>query len=206
MITVLIVDDHLAVRAGLTELLRTTDDLHCVGAASDGEQATRMAAELHPDVVLMDLSMPGIDGATATRRLLAQNPGTHVLVLTSFGDQRWIEDAIDAGAEGYLLKHSEPESILAGIRDITRGRSPLDARAARVLIDARRDSKPAATLSAREREVLRRVLEGSPNKTIAQRLDITERTVKAHLTTIYQKLGVTDRQQAIEWAQQQGPL
>jgi len=205
MITVLIVDDHFAVRDGLTQLLHTTDDLRCVGTATDGDQAIRMTAELHPDVVLMDLSMPGTDGVTATRRLLAQNPGTHVLVLTSYADQRSIVDAIDAGADGYLLKHSEPETILAAIRDITRGRSPLDARAARVLIETRRHTSPAATLSTREREVLRMVVEGSPNKTIAHRLDITERTVKTHLTSIYQKLGVTDRQQAIHWAQQQNP-
>ena len=205
MITVLIVDDHFAVRDGLTQLLHTAHDLQCVGTAPDGDQAIRMAAELHPDVVLMDLSMPGTDGVTATRRLLAQNPGTHVLVLTSFSDQRRIVDAINAGAEGYLLKQSEPETILTAIRDITLGRSALDPRAARVLIDTRRRSSPAATLSTREREVLRMVVDGSPNKTIAHRLDITERTVKTHLTTIYQKLGVTDRQQAIRWAQQQRP-
>ena len=205
MITILIVDDHFAVRDGLTRLLHTTDDLRCVGTATGGDQAVRMAADLRPDVVLMDLSMPGTDGVTATRRLLAQNPGTHVLVLTSYADQRWIVDAINAGAEGYLLKHSEPETILAAIRDITVGRSPLDPRAARVLIDTRRHTTPAANLSTREREVLRMVVEGSSNKTIADRLDITERTVKTHLTTIYQKLGVTDRQQAILWAQQQRP-
>ena len=205
MITVLIVDDHFAVRDGLTKLLDTTDDLRCIGTATDGDLAIRMTAELHPDVVLMDLSMPGTDGVTATHRLLAQNPGTHVLVLTSFADQRSIVAAINAGAEGYLLKHSEPETILSAIRDITEGRSPLDARAARVLIETRQHTNPAANLTTREREVLRMVTEGSPNKTIAHSLDITERTVKTHLTTIYQKLGVTDRQQAIHWAQQQRP-
>jgi len=205
MITVLIVDDHFAVRDGLTQLLHTTDDLRCVGTATDGDQAIRMTAELHPDVVLMDLSMPGTDGVTATRRLLAHNPGTHVLVLTSYSDQRWIVDAINAGAEGYLLKNSEPETILTAIRDITLDRSPLDARAARVLIETRRHTSPTANLTTREREVLRMVVEGSPNKTIAHQLNITERTVKTHLTTIYQKLGVTDREQAIQWTQQQKP-
>ena len=119
MIRVLVVDDHAVVRDGLVELLSTTDDLRCVGEAADGDAAVAKVAELHPDVVLMDLSMPGTDGVTATRRLLVQDPQTHVLVLTSFGDQHWIVDALEAGAEGYLLKHSQPEVILAAVRDIT---------------------------------------------------------------------------------------
>src|SRR5947208_6874557 len=117
MITVLIVDDHAVVRAGLAQLLRTTNDLELAGEAADGAQAVRLAAELRPDVVLMDLSMPGMDGVAATARILAGNPDTHVLVLTSFSDQTRILDALQAGADGYLLQHAEPETILSGIRE-----------------------------------------------------------------------------------------
>jgi DNA-binding NarL/FixJ family response regulator len=202
MIRVLITDDHAIVRAGLAQLLRTTDDLVLAGEASDGTTAIAMAGELQPDVVLMDLSMPGTDGVQATARIVAQNPDVHVLVLTSFSDQARILDALEAGAEGYLLKHSEPEKILAGIRDVVNGGSPLDPKAARVLLTHRRTTEePGVHLTGREREVLRMVGDGHPNKTIARRLGITERTVKAHLTSVYQRLGVADRTQAALWAQ-----
>ena len=118
MIRVLIVDDHAIVRGGLAALLGTTDDLEVVGQASDGEEAVRQAEALEPDVVLMDLSMPGMDGVRATAAVLARRPTTHVLVLTSMSEQRWILEALEAGAEGYLLKHSEPEVILSGIRAV----------------------------------------------------------------------------------------
>ena len=213
MIRVLLVDDHAIVRGGLTALLATTDDIRVVGEASDGAEAVRLAESLRPDVVLMDLSMPGSDGVQATRDVLARRADTHVLVLTSFGEQRWIVEALEAGAEGYLLKHSEPEVILAGIREVMAGGSPLDPKAARPLITSRRragtgrrpgadrTSRTASPLTERESEVLAMVAEGLPNKTIARRLGITERTVKAHLTSIFQRLGVTDRTQAALWAQ-----
>ena len=203
MIRVLIVDDHAIVRTGLAQLLGTTDDLRLVGEAGDGTQAVRLAAELRPDVVLMDLSMPGVDGVAATARILADNPDTHVLVLTSFSDQTRILDALHAGAEGYLLKHAEPETILSGIREIVAGGSPLDPKAARVLLTNRRTPRRGIRLTDREWEVLRMVGDGLPNKTIARRLGITERTVKAHLTSVYHQLGVTDRTQAALWAQRQ---
>jgi DNA-binding NarL/FixJ family response regulator len=203
MIRVLITDDHAIVRAGLAQLLGTTDDLVLVGEAADGAKAIEMAAELGPDVVLMDLSMPGTDGVAATAKIVAQNPDVHVLVLTSFSDQSRILDALQAGAEGYLLKQSEPEVILAGIREVVRGGSPLDPKAARVLLTNRRTPEPGVHLTGREREVLRMVGDGHPNKTIARRLGISERTVKAHLTSVYQRLGVTDRTQAALWAQRQ---
>ena len=204
MITVLIVDDHAIVRTGLAQLLGTTEDLRLIGEAADGEQAVAKAARLRPDVVLMDLSMPGTDGVAATARILAENPGIHVLVLTSFSDQARILDALHAGAEGYLLKHAEPETILSGIREIVAGGSPLDPKAARVLLTNRRAPRPSVRLTDREWEVLRMVGDGLPNKTIARRLGITERTVKAHLTSVYHQLGVTDRTQAALWAQRQG--
>jgi DNA-binding NarL/FixJ family response regulator len=203
VIRVLIADDHAIVRTGLSQLLGTADDIELVGAAGDGAEAATMAAELRPDVVLMDLSMPGTDGITATGRIVAAAPEVHVLVLTSFSDQARILDALQAGAEGYLLKHSEPEVILAGIREIVSGGSPLDPKAARVLLTNRRSPGPETKLTDREQEVLDMVGAGLPNKTIARRLGISERTVKAHLTNVFQRLGVTDRTQAALWAQRQ---
>jgi DNA-binding NarL/FixJ family response regulator len=203
VIRVLIVDDHAIVRTGLSQLLGTADDIELVGAASDGAEAVTMAAELRPDVVLMDLSMPGTDGISATGQIVAADPGVHVLVLTSFSDQARILDALQAGAEGYLLKHSEPEVILTGVREIVAGGSPLDPKAARVLLTNRRSPGPETKLTDREQEVLDMVGAGLPNKTIARRLGISERTVKAHLTNVYQRLGVTDRTQAALWAQRQ---
>ena len=145
MIRVLITDDHAIVRAGLAQLLGTTDDLVLVGEAADGAKAIELTAELGPDVVLMDLSMPGTDGVAATAKIVAQNPDVHVLVLTSFSDQSRILDALQAGAEGYLLKQSEPEVILAGIREVVNGGSPLDPKAARVLLTNRRTPSQACT-------------------------------------------------------------
>jgi DNA-binding NarL/FixJ family response regulator len=201
MIRVLIVDDHAIVRTGLRQLLTTTDDLEPVGGATSGEQAVAMAAELHPDVVLMDLSMPDTDGIAATRRIVDENPRTHVLVLTSFSDRNRILAAVDAGAEGYLLKDSATEAILTGIRQMVVGGSPLDPRAARELLTSRRGPPTDITFTTREQEVLEMLGSGLPNRAIARRLGITERTVKAHLTSIFQRLGVADRTQAALWAQ-----
>lgn len=207
MISVLLVDDHAIVRGGLRALLSTTDDLVVVGEAADAEEAVRLATGLRPAVVLMDLSMPGTDGVRATSAVLAAHPEAHVLVLTSLAEQRWILDALEAGAEGYLLKHSEPEVILAGIREVVAGGSPLDPKAARTLLTSRRGTTPAAPapaaspLSDREEEVLAMVAQGLPNKTIGRRLGISERTVKAHLTNVFTRLGVVDRTQAALWYQ-----
>jgi DNA-binding NarL/FixJ family response regulator len=162
-----------------------------------------MTAELQPDVILMDLSMPGTDGIAATGQIVAANPSAHVLVLTSFSDKTRILDALQAGAEGYLLKHSEPETILTGIRDVVADGSPLDPKAARVLLTNRRSPGPDTQLTVREQEILEMIGDGLQNKMIARRLGISERTVKSHLTNIYQRLGVTDRTQAALWAQRQ---
>ncbi len=210
MITVLIVDDHAIVRTGLAALLATAEDIEVVGQAADGVEAVAKAQQLQPDVILMDLSMPNADGVRATRDVLADNPDTHVVILTSFTEQRWITDALEAGAEGYLLKQSEPEVILAGIREVVRGGAPLDPKAARVLLTNRRSAPtgPAerSPLTDRETEVLEMVRNGHPNKIIARRLGISERTVKAHLTNIFQRLGVLDRTQAALWAQRRRDL
>ena len=200
MIRVLIADDHAIVRDGLSRLLQTAEDFELVGTAVDGEAAVQQARELHPDVVLMDLSMPVLDGVAATRRLAAEVPDAHVLVLTSFGDTPRILDSLSAGAEGYLLKSAEPEEILSGIRQVVSGGSPLDPKAARALVNSRR-SAASASLTDREREVLGCVVQGLANKQIARRLGISERTVKAHLTSTFQRIGVTDRTQAALWAE-----
>ncbi len=200
MIRVLVVDDHAIVRRGLADLIRTADDLEVAGTAADGDEAVTLAAGLCPDVVLMDLSMPGTDGVTATARILAARPEMNVLVLTSLGDHQSINGALEAGARGYLLKHSEPETILAAIREVCTGGSPLDPKAARVLLDSRRTAR-VNPLTAREEQVLRMVADGLANKMIARRLGITERTVKAHLTSVYQRIGVADRTQAALWVE-----
>ena len=156
------------------------------------------------DVVLMDLEMPRLDGIEATRRIRAAAPGSSVVVLTSFSDRDRILDALDAGAVGYLLKDAEPEELLRGIRSAARGESPLDPKAARSVLEARATARPPIELTAREREVLECVAAGLPNKLIARELDISEKTVKAHLTRVYQAIGVTDRTQAALWAQRNG--
>ena len=202
MITVLIVDDHAVVRAGLRQLMATADDIEVVGEAEDGATAVAAVGELTPDVVLMDLSMPGVDGVEATRRIKESHPLVHVVVLTSFSDQTRILSALETGADGYLLKHSEPQTIIDAVRSTVEGGAPLDPRAARVLLSARSLGGQAATMSARERQVLRLVVDGLANKQIARRLDISERTVKAHLTNVFQRIGVRDRTQAALWARE----
>jgi DNA-binding NarL/FixJ family response regulator len=201
VIRVLIAEDHAMVRAGLTELLHNRDDIEVVGEAADGAEAVERATELTPDVVLMDLSMPRVDGIEATRRICASVPGAHVVVLTSFSDRDRILEALDAGAVGYLLKDLEPEELHRGILAAAHGESPLAPKAAHAVISARADARPATVeLTGREREVLDLVAEGLPNKLIARRLEISEKTVKAHLTRVFQTIGVSDRTQAALWA------
>jgi DNA-binding NarL/FixJ family response regulator len=207
MIRVVLADDHAVVRRGLAGLLESTDDLEVVGVAKDGREAVDLVREHHPDVAVMDLQMPVLDGVEATRAIVAEDVGTEVLVLTSFSDHARIDAAIEAGAVGYLLKDAEPEVLLDGIRAVARGESPLDPRAARRLLSRASLGAASSTgmtvpdLSPRETEVLRLVVEGLLNKQIAARLGITERTVKAHLTSAYQRIGVTDRTQAALWAE-----
>jgi DNA-binding NarL/FixJ family response regulator len=201
MIKVLVVDDHVIVRDGLAQVLASASDIELVATASNGVEALVAVAEHRPDVVLMDLSMPEMDGVEATRHIAADHAGVRVLVLTSFSDQSRIMDALSAGAEGYLLKHSEPREIVAAIRSVYEGGSPLDPKAARVLLESRRTKSADIALTDREQEVLLLVREGLANKQIARRLAISERTVKAHLTSVFQRLGVSDRTQAALWAQ-----
>jgi len=204
MIRVLIADDHGVVREGLSRLLQAADGIEVAGVAADGEDAVAQAQAVAPDVVLMDLDMPGVDGIEATRRIAAGDGTAAVLVLTSFSDQPRILGAIEAGAVGYLLKDASSEDVVAGIRAAARGESPLDPRAARTVLDARAAPDPLAPFSQRERDVLELLAAGLPNKLIARRLEISEKTVKSHLTRIFRELGVSDRTQAALWAERHG--
>jgi DNA-binding NarL/FixJ family response regulator len=204
LIRVLVVDDHGVVRAGLAELLGARDGIEVVGTAANGEEAIELAAAETPDVVLMDLSMPGMGGVEATRRIVGHNPGIHVVVLTSLSARERILDALDAGAIGYLLKDAGPDELLRGVEAAARGESPLSPKAAREVLGARSAQKPALDLSPRELEVLELVGEGLSNKLIARRLEISEKTVKAHLTRVFAQLGVTDRTQAALWLERNG--
>ena len=201
MIRVVVVDDHAVVRDGLELLLGRFDGIECAATAADGREAVEVVAAIEPDVVLMDLSMPGMDGVEATRILNSEAPGVSVVVLTTFADRRHVIDAIDAGAVGYLLKDSGPEQLEAGIRAAARGESPLDPKVAGALVRARRERRPDAALTSREREVLLLVGEGMANKSIARRLGISEKTVKTHLTSVFSSLGVSDRVQAALWVE-----
>jgi DNA-binding NarL/FixJ family response regulator len=204
MIRLLIADDHAVVRTGLTQLLSDIEDVELVGAASDGEQAVALCAELVPDVVLMDLEMPSLDGIEATRRIKKAQPDVAVVILTSFSDRERILRALDAGAAGYLLKDAEPDELTRAVHAAAQGQAPLDPRAGRALLTAHTAGSPANALSEREREVLAMVAEGLPNKLIARELGISEKTVKAHLTSVFRRIDVTDRTQAALWAERNG--
>jgi DNA-binding NarL/FixJ family response regulator len=204
MIRVAIVDDHALVRAGLEELLNGDPGIEVVATASDGAEAAALAERESPDVILMDLSMPGVDGVEATRQVSAAGSPARVVALTSIGDRDRVLAALDAGAVGYLLKDTEPDELRRAVRAAARGESPLSPKAAGALVAARTEGGEAPDLSRREREVLTLVAEGLPNKLIARRLEISEKTVKAHLTRVYQQIGVTDRTQAAIWARRQG--
>lgn len=203
-VSVLIADDHAVLREGLARLIGGLDDLELVGTAADGLEAVELVRQLGPDVVLMDLDMPRLDGIEATRRIGVERPGTAVLVLTAFSDRRRILGALEAGACGYLLKDATSNEVAEGIRAAARGESPLDPRAASTVLAARAEPDPLAGLSAREQEVLGLLVEGLPNKLIALRLQISEKTVKSHLTRVFRQIGVSDRTQAALWAERRG--
>jgi DNA-binding NarL/FixJ family response regulator len=196
---VLVVDDHPIVRQGLVAYLGTRDDITVVGEAADGHGAVAAAARLRPDVVLLDVVMPRMDGVEATRRLRELVPDTRVLVLTSFAAEDQVVDAVRAGAAGYLLKDVEPADIAAAIGAVHRGDAYLHPEAAAHVIAAvHHDGQPpgAEQLTPRERDVLALVGEGRSNREIAHELTVTEKTVKTHVSNILRKLGVRDRTQA----------
>ncbi len=209
VITVLIVDDHTVVRQGIRAFLATQPDIQVVGEAASGEEAVRLVEQYVPDVVLMDLVMPGMDGVEATRRIRRVSPRTQVIVLTSYHDDDHIFPAIRAGALSYLLKDVGPDDLADAVRRAARGEAILHPRvAARVIQElhgaAREDASPFAELTERELEVLRLIAEGLSNAEIAERLVISEKTVKSHVSNILSKLHLADRTQAAVYAWKQG--
>jgi DNA-binding NarL/FixJ family response regulator len=202
VISVLVVDDHAVVRAGLDAILTVAPDLQCVGTVGDAAGALELVERLNPDVVLLDISMPGGDGVSVARELRRRGRPVRILVLTSFADPDLVVDVVQAGADGYLLKENAAETILDGVRAVAAGRAPVDPTVApSLLAEVRGRAAPGEVLTEREREVLELVHAGNPNKFIARRLQISERTVKAHVTHIFQRIGVADRTQAALWAE-----
>jgi len=212
-IRILIADDHLIIRQGLRLILETEPDFELVGEAADGAEAIRLCAELHPEVVLMDLRMPGMDGLTAIERLHTEQPEIAVVILTTFNEDELMLRGLQAGAHGYLLKDTDRAALFDTIRAAARGETLLKpAIMAKLLASARshtsnkKPNEPASILTDRESQVLDGVARGERSKEIAARLGISERTVKAYLASIYDKLGVDSRAAAIAVAAQKGLL
>jgi DNA-binding NarL/FixJ family response regulator len=205
MIRLILVDDHPVVRHGIRGMLEAEPDLTVAGEASSGPEGVALAAELRPDIVLMDLRMPGGDGVEATARIVATVPGVRVLVLTTYESDRDILRAIEAGAGGYLLKDASPAELAEGVRAAARGETVLAPSVASTLIRQVRSPAPPA-LSARETEVLRLVARGLTNADIGRELYITEATVKTHLLRAFAKLDVADRTAAVTRAMSHGLL
>src|SRR5919202_7039390 len=213
-IRVLITDDHAIVRDGLRLILETTEEIVVIGEAANGKEALERVDEMHPDVVLMDLRMPEMDGLEAIQRLQAEHPGVAIIILTTYNEDELMLRGLQTGAQGYLLKDMERETLIATIEAAARGETLLKPEILRrVLAYQRRaaESRPSPAgdemrLTERELEVLRAVATGERTKEIARRLAISERTVKAHLTSVYTKLGVDSRAAAVAVAAQAGWL
>jgi len=205
-IKVLIVDDHAMVRNGLSTFLTVFDDLELVGESSSGEEAIRNCRTLNPDVVLMDMVMPGMDGATATRHIREDCPDTQVIVLTSFKEDDLVQGALEAGAIGYLLKNVGADELAAAIRRAHVGSPTLAPEAAQVLMHAatRKEENENFGLTEREREILRAMVKGLSNPEIADRLVVSRSTVKFHVSNILMKLSVSSRTEAVALALQRG--
>jgi len=204
VIRVLVVDDHPVVRSGIVGLLASAPDIEVVGEAADGRAALDAALALDPQIVLMDLRMPELDGDAATALILERRPGIRVIILTTYESDASILTAIEAGASGYLLKAAPQEEILAGIRSVARGEVALAPSIAAMLVG--RLKTPAVTLSPRETEVLGLVAQGLSNPAIARRLFLGEATVKTHLLHAFEKLQVSDRTRAVTRAMELGLL
>ena len=211
-IRLLIADDHLIVRQGLRLILETEPGFELIGEASDGAEAVQIASELQPDVILMDLRMPRVDGISAIKQLRIEQPGIAIVILTTFNEDELMREGLQAGARGYLLKDTDRVTLFNTIRAAARGETLLQPEIISKLLapsQAQEDSptpKTPTSLTARELEVLESVARGDTSKMIAHQLDITERTVKAHLTSIYNKLGVDSRAAAVSEAMKQGLL
>jgi NarL family two-component system response regulator YdfI len=208
VIRVLIADDHMVVRAGLRAILDAAPDLLPVGEAGDGAEAVRLAGETAPDVVLMDLRMPGVDGIQAIQQIKARYPQVQIVILTTYDDDQYIVRGLRAGARGYLLKDTARNVLFDTIRAAARGESLLPAEVVDKMVAHLQGPQPAQTeeLSPREAQVLALLAEGSANKEIARELGITERTVKAHVTGIFNKLGAGSRAEAVAIAMRSGLL
>jgi DNA-binding NarL/FixJ family response regulator len=216
VIRVLVADDHPVVREGLSAIVDAEDDILVVGEAWNGDEAVRLAHQLHPDVVLMDLKMPNMDGVEAIEHIRAEIPETYVLILTTYADDDYIEAGIRAGARGYLLKDAPPDELVRAIRVVSRGESLLEPIvAAKVLeklsalmtnsdSDVMSHSERTPSLTPRERETLILLASGARNKDIADALFISERTVKVHITSLMQKLNASTRTEAVARAIKQG--
>ncbi|UCC64465.1 MAG: response regulator transcription factor [Anaerolineae bacterium] len=207
-IRVLIADDHLVVREGLSAILEAAGDMALVGEAADGAEAVRLAGELAPDVVLMDLRMPVVDGIQAIQQIKARFPAVEIVILTTYDDDAYIVRGLRAGARGYLLKDTGRQVLFEAIRAAARGESLLPPAVLEKVIAHLAAPRPvkAGELSARESEVLALLGQGAANKEIALRLHISERTVKAHVTSIFNKLGVSPRTEAVAVAMRHGLL
>jgi NarL family two-component system response regulator LiaR len=208
-IRVMIVDDHAVVREGLRTYLDLSDTIEVVGEARNGKEAIERAKALKPDVVLMDLLMPEMDGISATRGVKEVSPATNVIVLTSFTDDEHITPALRAGATGYLLKDVSAAELVRAIEGASKGQAQLHPEVARKLMEqiaspVKREEPPGAALTPRELEVLRLIANGMSNKEIARELVLNERTVKGHVSNILSKLGLADRTQAALYAVREG--
>ena len=200
-IRVMLVDDHTMVRRGLATFLKIFDDLQLVGEAENGETAIHLCAEVLPDVILMDMALPVMDGATATRAIRQQFPQVQVIVLTSFKEGELIKNALEAGAIGYLLKDVSADELVGAIRAAHAGRATLSPEAAQALVETtNQPPAPGRTLTEREREVLALMIEGLNNTQIAGSLTVSPSTIKSHVSNILAKLGVASRTEAVTLA------
>jgi NarL family two-component system response regulator LiaR len=199
-IRVMIVDDHSVVRSGLAAFLAASSNLDLVGEAENGEQAVARSRVLKPDVILMDLMMPGMDGATATRLIKAQDPSIQVIALTSFQEDEMVQEALKAGAIGYLMKNVSTHELAAAIQSAHQGKMTLSPEAAQALVHAMQQTQDAELLTQREREILKLMVEGLNNSEIAGRIFVSLSTVKYHVSNILSKLGVDNRVAAITQA------
>jgi len=211
MTSVLICDDQGLVRVGLRKILDVEPDLDVVGEAFDGEQAIAAAARLHPDVVLMDIRMPVLDGIAATRQIVAVRPSTRVVILTTFGLDTYVYDALRAGASGFMLKDAPPEEIASAVRIVARGEALLAPAVTRSVIEeftrlpaTRKDTPSLAQLTPRERDVLELLVRGLSNAEICEALVISDATAKTHVARILSKLGLRDRVQVVIHAYESG--